>query len=417
MPDNTRALNVVLRAATLASRFLFIFFLARFLEPSSLGLYGLFTATMGYSGYLLGLDFYTFTTREVLKRERGEWGGLLKSQGALTLLLYAVFLPLLTLIFVNELLPWRMASWFFALLILEHLNQELNRFLVAISEQLLASVVLFLRSGTWALAVIGLMAIEPGVRSLDYVFGAWTIAALVALFAGVFRLTQLRIGGWHQKIDWGWIKKGLKISIKLLIATLAIRAVFTVDRYWIQSLCGLDVVGAYVLFMGIGGTLLAFLDAGVFAFCYPGLISAHSSKNPKLFSYHLRKLLFQTCFLSTAFAVVSWLLLPVLLGWIGNHLYADHKYIYPWLLFAMILNALSMVPHYGLYAQGVDAPIIKSHIFGFLFFVFITWWLSIYYPVLAVPMGLCCSFALILLWKTVAFLGVTPLTYRSMKIA
>lgn len=376
-----------------------------------MGLYGLFTATIGYSGYLLGLDFYTFTTREVLKRERSEWGALLKSQGVLTLMLYAIFLPLLTLIFINGLLPWRMAGWFFLLLVLEHMNQELNRLLVAISEQLLASIVLFLRSGTWALAVIALMALDPKTRSLDHVFGAWTIGAGGALLVGVIRLAQLRIGGWRKKIDWTWIKNGLRISIKLLVATLAIRAVFTMDRYWIQSLGGLDVVGAYVLFMGIGGTLLAFLDAGVFAFCYPNMISAHSKKNSKLFGCNFRNLTFQTCFFSLAFAVISWLVLPFLLDWIGNPIYAAQKHIYPWLLFAMILNAISMIPHYGLYAQGFDRPIIQSHIAGFIFFVVATWFLSLYFPLVAVPMGLCCAFALILLWKGLAFFSVTPLNY------
>ena len=105
-----RALNITLRGVTLGCRFLLIFFLARFLEPAQLGLYGLLTATIGYSLYLLGFDFYTFTTREILKRERHEWGGLLKDQGALSLVLYVIFIPLLSLIFVKGLLPWSLAG-------------------------------------------------------------------------------------------------------------------------------------------------------------------------------------------------------------------------------------------------------------------------------------------------------------------
>src|SRR5690606_20238622 len=114
---------------TLIGRFLLIFFLARFLEPAELGLYGLFSATISYALYLLGFDFYTFTTREVLRRERSEWGGLLKSQLGLSAVLYGVFLPLLVLIFVQGLLPWQLAGLFFVLLVLEHLTQELGRLL------------------------------------------------------------------------------------------------------------------------------------------------------------------------------------------------------------------------------------------------------------------------------------------------
>lgn len=75
-----RLINIALRGMTLGSKFLLIFFLARFLEPAELGLYGLLVATIGYALYLLGLDFYTYSTREILKRERNEWGGLLKNQ-------------------------------------------------------------------------------------------------------------------------------------------------------------------------------------------------------------------------------------------------------------------------------------------------------------------------------------------------
>lgn len=408
-----RILNIALRLGTLGSRFLFIFFLARFLEPAQLGLYGLLTATVGYSLYLLGFDFYTFTTREVLKRERQEWGGLLKDQGVLSLLLYAIFIPLLSMIFIKGLLPWHLFGWFFALLILEHLNQEIGRLLIAISEQLWASALLFVRQGTWAIAVIALMTLQPSTRSLDYVFCMWTAAGLIAVLTGTSRLMNLGIGGWQKKMDWNWIATGLKVSVPFLVATLAVRGVFTLDRYWLQSLGGLEVVGAYVLFMGISGTLMAFLDAGVFAFSYPGLISAHHKQQPDVFRQNMHSLLIQTAMLSLAFAAVSLLLLSPLLDWLGNPIYAQQRYLYPWLLVAMILNALSMVPHYALYAQGIDRPIIHSHLASLLVFVGATWLFAPHWPLLAVPLGLCAAVAVVLAWKAWAFLKVAPVQYYS----
>ena len=409
----TRLLNVILQGVTLATRFLLIFFLARFLEPAQLGLYGLLTATIGYSLYLLGFDFYTFTTREILKRERHEWGGLLKNQGALSLVLYAIFIPLLSLIFFNGLLPWRLAGWFFALLVLEHINQELGRLLVAISEQLLASVILFLRQGTWALAVTALMIVEPATRSLDVVLGAWTVAGLVTASVGTYRLTKLNIAGWQKKIDWKWISAGLKISLPFLFATFAIRGVFTLDRYWLQSLGGLDILGVYVLFISIGGALLAFLDAGLFAFSYPALISAFQRKEPVVFYKAVRALVVQTMLIVVLFAVSSLLLISPLLGLLGNPLYVTQQYLYPWVLTAMVLYALTMVPHFALYAQGLDRPIIYSHIASLVSFVLATWFFAQLWPVLAVPMGLCVAFALMLVWKSWAFFRLTPQRYRS----
>ncbi|WP_350648848.1 oligosaccharide flippase family protein [Pseudomonas sp. HY13-MNA-CIBAN-0226] len=408
----TRLINIALRGVTLGSKFLLIFFLARFLEPAELGIYGLLSATISYALYLLGFDFYTFTTREILKCDRNEWGGLLKDQGALSLVLYAIFLPLLILVFLKGLLPWHVAGWFFALLVLEHLTQELGRLLIAISEQLMASAVLFLRSGIWAVAVTALMFVTPAARSLDVVMAAWTVGGILALLLGIYRLNHLGISGWHKEVDWNWIWKGLKIAIPLLLATLAIRAVFTLDRYWFGSLAGLDVLGAYILYIGICNALMSFLDAGVFAFIYPALISAHNKQDSAAFRQGIRKMLIQTLVLTVAFALIAIAVIDPLLNWLDKPLYLEHKNLFQWLLLATLLYAIGMVPHFALYAQGQDRPIIHSHIASLICFIPATWLASTHWPYLAVPLGMCATFALILFWKSWAYFALTPAKYR-----
>lgn len=408
----TRFINIALRGITLASKFLLIFFLAKFLEPKELGLYGLMTVTISYALYLLGFDFYTFTTREILKRERHEWGGLLKDQGTLSIALYSIVLPLLSVIFIKGLLPWSVAGWFFVLLVLEHLTQEISRLLITISEQLLASLMLFLRSGIWAVIVTALMLFREDTRDLNMVLGAWTLGSLFALVLGVYRLKQLNISGWRKKIDWQWIGKGLKIAIPLLIATLALRGLFTVDRYWFADLASLQTLGAYVLFMGISSALVSFLDAGVFAFIYPGLISAYHNKDSAAFKLKLRGLLLQTLIFAGVFAIVALLIIDPLLTWLDKPLYLEHKDLFPWTLLITLLYSIGMIPHYALYAQGLDRPIIQSHIASFLIFFPVTWLLSRYWPLQAVPAGLCIAFLFILLWKCLAFVRLTPAQYR-----
>lgn len=407
-----RLSSITLRGMTLASKFLLIFFLARFLEPAELGLYGLLVVTVGYALYFLGFDFYAFTTREILSRQREEWGGLLKDQGVLSLLLYGVFLPLFSLIFIRGLLPWNLAGWFFVLVVLEHLTQELSRLLVAISDQLLASALLFLRSGLWGIAVTALMLHEPQARSLVTVLGAWATGGAIALLVGANRIRQLEIAGWNKQIDWHWIGKGLRTAIPLLLATLAIRALFTLDRYWFEALAGLQIVGAYVFFMGMSNALISFLDAGVFSFMYPRLIGAYQQRRPAAFSGVMGQLLVQTICASAAFAVLAMLAIDPLLAWLHKPLYVAQRDLFTWIFLATIIYALSMVPHYGLYAQGRDRPIIQSHVAGLLVFVPATWLISSHSPLLAVPLGLCLAFLVILIWKAWAFIQLTPLEYR-----
>jgi O-antigen/teichoic acid export membrane protein len=348
----------------------------------------------------------------MLKRERSEWGGLLKSQGALTVWLYLLFVPLLLLLFAQGVLPWHLAGWFMALLVLEHLNQELMRLLVAVSEPLLAGVTLFLRSGCWALVLVPLMAVDETLRSLDVVLLAWAIGGVAALAVAGVRLATLHIGGWRRPVDWAWVRLGIRVALPLLLATLALRAMYILDRYWLEALTGLEVLGAYVLFAGIANAMVSFLDAGVFAFSYPRMISAYQQQMAAIYRQELRALLLQTSIVAAGFCLVALLAIQPLLAWLGKAVYLEQQGIFPWILLATLLHCLGMVPHYALYAQSRDHSIIHSHIAGLVVFIPATWLFSLHWPAIAIPLGLCLAFFLILLWKSLAYLRLTPAPYR-----
>jgi O-antigen/teichoic acid export membrane protein len=150
---------------------------------------------------------------------------------------------------------------------------------------------------------------------------------------------------------------------------------------------------------------MAFLDAGVFAFAYPALIKLLHQQNHGAAKAKVRQMLVHTLVLSAGFSIFSWLALPYLLSWIGNPVYQNAQHWYPWLLTAMVMNALSMVPHFALYAGGQDRHIIYSHIGALLVFVLTVWATSSAYAALAVPLGLNAAFAFILLWKTASYLA------------
>lgn len=406
--NKIRLLNIGLHGATLSTRFLFIFFLAKYLDPALVGYYGLFTVTIGYSLYFVGLDFYTYVTREILKTPNSKRGLILKSQAALSAGLYILFLPIAySLLLQYSGWPKYLFIWFFPILLLEHFNQEMSRLLIALSQQITASMILFIRQGSWTLGIVALMTWEPASRQLQTVMLLWALAGIAAASVAIYKLRELRMGGWRSSLDWKWIKKGIAVSTAFLLATLALRGVQTFDRYWLESLGGIEIVGAYVLFFGVAGSLLAFLDAGVFAFTYPTLIKLHQAQDDDAASTIVRKMLGLTVLLSVVFALVSWFLLPFLLTWINNPIYLKTNYLYPYLLSAIIINAVGMVPHFALYARGCDKPIIYSHISALIFFLISTWILSTHYTVLAVPIGLNFSFAVVLVWKSVAYSRLT----------
>jgi O-antigen/teichoic acid export membrane protein len=399
----SRILNLSLHGTTLGTRFLFIFFLAKYLDPASVGYYGLFTAAVGYAMYFVGLDFYIFVTREIIKTTVEQRGQLLKSQVALSGVLYLVMCPFALVFLVQSGWPGHLLWWFFPILLLEHFNQEMSRFLVAMSEQITASVILFVRQGSWAVVIVALMTLNTSSRDLDTVMALWAIAGVTAAAIGIWKLRQLRMGGWSAAVNWGWIYKGIRVSVAFLFATLALRGMQTIDRYWLEALGGIEMVGAYVILLGVAGTLMTFLDAGIFAYAYPALIKLYHQQDVIAANAKELQMLVQTLAFSAAFALISWLVLPYLLSWIGNPIYQNAQHLYPWLLMAMVLNALSMVPHFALYASGHDKHIIYSHIGALAVFTLAVWTLSHTYDTLAVPLGLNAAFGFILVWKTAAY--------------
>lgn len=401
-----RLVNIGLRGSTLLAKFALLFLLAYFLEPVDVALYGLLVATIAYSLYGLGFDFYSYSTRELLGSSPGQWARLLRDQGVFFGVIYVVILPLLILIFFLELLPWAVAPWFFALLVLEHLAQELNRLLVAMSRQLLASIVLFLRSGLWALIVAVLFWLSAEVRTLEFVFAAWCLGSLAACFLGASALLTLERGCLRQSIDWKWIGRGMKVALPLLVATLAIRGVFTVDRYWIQAVSGADVLAAYVLFAGVANAVMSFLDAGVFVFLYPRIIRAYKDKDVKSFENGMVALLRQTFFVALFLSVSAALLIHPVLFWLQKEIYTMHVGILYVLLTAILLYAMSMVPHYGLYAMSRDKHIIISHIIALLTFLMFAALFTQMVPVYGVPLALCSAFAIMLVHKSIAYVSL-----------
>ncbi len=401
--------NVVLRGVTLASRFCFVFFVARLLGPKELGTYGLFTAAIGYSLYFVGLDFYTYSTRDILKRSANEWGGLLKSQGALVFVLYSLLFPLLAVLFLNDILPVQYVLYFFPLLVLEHVNQELGRIFNAASKQLLTSMLLFIRQGTWAIVVVLLMIADAKYRTLHYIFWSWMLSGIAAIVLGGIKLKRMRLGGWAKTVDWQWIGRGLRVCLPLLLSTMALQAIFTLDRYWINYLNGVEVVGAYVLYFGLASTMITFLDAAVFSFALPRLIKAYHEGQLESFHADLALVLGRTIFFCIVFSIGTLVIIEPLVDWIGNPLFKAFGHIYYLLLVVMCLYALSMIPHYGLYAMGLDRIIVFSHTSGAMVFIGTTWALSSQWPQIAVLLGLIAAFGYISVIKAIAFISKATL--------
>lgn len=407
--DNTgyiaRLLNICLRGATLVSKFLLVFMLAKYLQPSALGIYGLLVVTIAYSIYPLGFEFYTFSSRELVRTDIKDRAQKLKNQISMHAVLYAFVLPMLMLLFYFEFLPWRLAPLFMLLVVLEHLNQEAMRLLIALQYQLVSSMALFLRQGLWALVLVLLMLFYPDSRKLEYLLIGWVVGGLLALCLSAYVLLKVsRVrGSFLSGTDWGWVLKGMKIALPLFAASLSVNFIITVDRYWFSFLQGEANLGAYVFYMSITSAMITFMDAGIFSFLYPKLLACHANKDNVAFLSGIKAMLFQVALVSILFVAIVFFFAGWFFSLLGEPVYSENIGVFYILVFMVLLQVFSYIPHYGLYARGEDRGIVASNIMSVPLFIVSVLLLAQYDTLYAIPIALCIVYGFVLIYKTCAY--------------
>ncbi|MCF5910119.1 hypothetical protein K3H35_15155 [Aeromonas veronii] len=390
--------NVFIRGLTLISKFALLFLLARYLDVDELGLYGLVAATITYSIYLLGLEFYTYSTRELIKSPLSKRWGLIKSQFCLYSITYPIIFSLISVIFWGGLLPWSLALLFYMILTLEHLSQEIYRILIATTQQLSATIAIFIRQGLWIWVSVFFLYAYPELRNLQFILCSWLCGSLFCLIYSMAKIRKVNKGS--GDVCWSWVYRGVFSAMPFFISSIFVMAISTVDRYWFESLVNRDALGYYVFYSGLVSALVSFLDAAVFSFIYPKLVQHAGNSDNKSFSLLMKKMLRQTIYFAGLFILSAIYLIDFILMLVNRFDGNTYIYVFYFLLFSTILQALSYIPHYGLYARGFDKPIIFINIGGFFMFLIVAFAFLNVSETYAIPISLCITYSFILLAKT-----------------
>ena len=398
--------NFVMRAITLLSRFSLLFLAARALPVEEFGLFGLLSALVIFGQYVISMDFYTYSARQIVWQARRERLGILISHMSLIVLAYAVLTISLWLasasmvaygLYIGVLLP---------LLLFECWSQEVGRLLVALGRPAASGVVLFIRSGAWALALSACLLLYPENVTLLVMLKAWLSAsACAAALATLLAWRSLGMTEWYF-LGWRWIWRGILVAAPFWLSSMLLRGIGFYDRVWFELLAGSYNLAAYVLYAGLAGALGSFLDAGVYSFLYPKLIARWNSGDTAGFQRILFSLCTQVVCICAVFVLVVLVILPFVLAWLGKPVYSENVPILWILLFANVLMAISMVPSYALYARGQDRLIFCCNLASFLVFglsVFVFSYISDFY---AVPVGVACCFGSMALTKWLGYCWV-----------
>lgn len=357
------ALNGGLRLLSMASRFVLLLILLKNASPDVVGTYGLLSASVAFLSLIVGADFYQYAQRELITLPQSHRSFVLQHQAIVIAGLYAVLLPLSYLAFVLGFLPYDLLLPFLGLSIVEHLGQELGRALTSMAKPLVAGWVLFLRTAAW----VWLLAVQ-GEHSitLNEIIMAWTAGSLSGLALAAFFVYNLTKPWKRWPLDTAWIQAGLKQALLYFSATVALKGITTADRYMMQHTSSAEVVGAYVAYIGIAMTLINLLDASVFSQLYPKLVRHKSAGDDHAYQQAYRSLRNQTWVMSILASLLCAIAAPYIFKWAHKPVYIDHLDIFYVIVIAVFFYAVSMVPHYGLYAERKDVPIVATQVIAIL---------------------------------------------------
>lgn len=356
--NKTSILNLSLRGLSMGARFLLIFYLGKFFSTDDLGLYGLFFTTVTLGLFLLGLDFYTYSNREVLYVKEEDRFSILRNQLVFYGFTYLVFLLPMLLIFFYHVLPTEYIYIFYGILILEHLSQEFYRLFTILSYPIFANWLLFLRSGIWIYILLIYYLINPIAEySLSLVFTGWIMGAGLSVALGFVRILSLYKVYTLKPMKLSWFITGLKVSAFYFLSTVALKVIEFANRYIIEYWCDLKSLGVFTFYSQIANMINVIIFTLFLMVIYPKLIIAVNEKNDAEFMRLKNFITKKVLVYSLALGLVMCVLIHPILAFINKPEYQSQILTFYVLVIANIFLNISLVYHYVLYAFKKDVSL------------------------------------------------------------
>lgn len=360
----------MLQAMTILSKALLLFTMSYYLSVQELGIFGLMLAAMNMLMYLLGMEFYTFSRRAILHHHENDVPRLFRDQLVFHGIIYLLILPISLLLFVSEILPSYLIVWFYLVLVLDHIAQELQRFLITLSKPIQAAFMTFIRAGAWVYVMTTLMIFNISTRNLNIVFASWFGGISFSILIAVYWLRNYE---WKKTlkvpVNWPWINKGWRISLPFMGATFSIIAVTMVSKLTIKYFWGIEYVGIYTFYLTARNSIQSIIDTGITFILQPKIITAYQSGKLREYSLLMRQLTWEILILSTALFLFAGIAIKPIISLLDKPIFATNLNAYWIVISTVIITAIDSIFHSALYVRHHDRSIMASSILGMIFAV------------------------------------------------
>lgn len=331
--------------------------MSKHLSGKVFGDYSLIISVITILIFVLGLDFYNFSIRDILTtKDFIKIKSKVYTTFFLYLLIYVVFTTLGFIVFsrISYIKPF---IWSIILLcITEHISQEIYRLLIGFKKVLFANILLFIRTMGWAIIIFYFLFIGQHV-TLDLIFNLWLSANLLTIFYVFFYVVLKNKSHFkYLKVDGKWIKKGIRICYLFFIATICLKIMEYSNRFIVNHYLGKEIAGVFTFYSSISILITVYINTIVISYELPPLISGANTANISFLFKKFKKSI------STQLIIASFLLFVIikpLLIWQNKPIFDENLPLLIFMVIGVGLMNYSLTDHFKLYVFHKDFSIFK----------------------------------------------------------
>lgn len=369
-----KLLNVFLRIGGIGSKFLIVTLMSKYFDVDVFGNYGLITSIITILIFILGLDFYNFSVRDILKTTgKQEVVNKVVLTFLLYIFVYLVFVILGYFIFsnVDYIKPYLFLVIF--LVITEHLSQEIYRLLIGFKKVLLANILLFFRTVSWSIIIIYYYYYNRLI-TIDKIFNLWLIANFITIvYVIILSISKNYNGILKFVISSNWVKKGLKVSSVFFFATISLKSMEYANRFIVDYYMGEELAGIFLFYSNISILITVYINTIVISFELPELIKSINSPNIHKLLKKFKKSLLLHVVISSLFIL---LVIKPLLIWQDKVEFEKYLPLIFFLIIGVGLMNYSLLYHFKLYIYHKDKALLKSLVLSAVLSLILTFGLT-----------------------------------------
>ncbi|MGE7962049.1 lipopolysaccharide biosynthesis protein [Pseudomonas sp. NPDC089918] len=365
---NAQLISAALRVITLICKLVFVIYLGGKLSLSDLGDYGLIAAMTSYSIYFIGLEAHSYVNRKGIGEDSNKWRVLIDKQLGLYLFTSLVFLVITLLLSQLHALQFKYLYFFLGITLVEHFGQESYRTLIALRDQLAASLSLFFRAASWVIITVIIFQLEIYRVELTDIFSMWLVFGAISTIATYIYISKRYTNAWYftPKLDYRWSVSAIKTALIFLMATLSLRLMQVLDRVIINATSDKETLGIYVFY-----TSLSMAASALYMFfgpsrIYPVLVALHKGDDKAQFKIVSKKLLFISLLMGAFFCLAIPSFLVAASFFSNSQLFhiQQNPLLLMLVLGALLANAINLGYQYILYCKNLDRVILLSNCIG-----------------------------------------------------